>query len=260
MKITDLSQFPEDVGLHVMAKSLLTFSEWKDMDDSLRGKYMYEVRSALFNGNSMFCTKNKAWWGLHENDNFECRIGSLDRYGRKDDISSDKHDAAIIEETIRYITGIDVSVAYWGWKGNTQVVRMKFHGGFTVLVFAGDYGIFEHIGVIIDSTNTFLIYMTSIAYAVTYGGYAESCINAKDFRVFLYDDKSAHHMYITQMPLYEYEIKNKHFSPKFPLYALLYGNGDEDYDDRWFDCVLNITCAIVSMPSCRSLLNAFENK
>jgi len=261
MKITESGQFSENVGLEAIPKSHLTFEEWQNMDVASHSRYMYAVRRTLFDENSMLCTRNEAWLELHRDDLFlEGRMGSLDRGGRKDGLAADLHDAAIIEETIKYVTGIDVRVAYWGWKGCTQVVRLKFHGGFTVLVFVGDHALQHSVSVIVNSTNTFLLYLTTIAYAVTLNPNTMSVVNGRNFRVFFYDDFNANEYrsvihYQEEQPIFEYVVSQNSSIVPSKLYWLLYGDGSDIYDDGWFDCVHNFARNVIGFQSYHELLD-----
>lgn len=261
MKITESGQFSESIGLDAIPKSHLTFEEWMGMDEASHRRYMYAVRRTLFDGNSMLCTKNEAWLELHRDDLFlEGRIGSLDRGGRKEGLTADLHDAAIIEETIKYVTGIDVRVAYWGWKGYTQVVRLKFRSGFTVLVFVGDHPLQHPVSVIVNSTNTFLLYLTAVAYAVTLNPNTMSAVNGRRFRVFFYDDMNANEhsstiYYQEDRPIFEYVVSpNCHTVPS-KLNLLLYGDGSDIYDYGWFDCVDKFARNVIGFRSYHELLD-----
>lgn len=200
MKISETPELAKNVGMKPAPTPNLNALEWKRMNNDKRKEYLYAVRRTLFDVNSILCTENEVWREYHKNDSnesddFRERLGSLERYGRRDGMECDRHDACVIEEVLRYVTGIPIEVAYWGWKGNTKLVRLKFPNGFTAPVFVGDEETY-FLGMLISSTNEFLMYLVGITYYLV-ERYNALTSGKENFVMFLYDD-------CAQFPLYQF--------------------------------------------------------
>lgn len=115
-----------------------SLAEWSNLGNG-KENFMYQVR------NYVAAKRNDLWesadWQQLKNG-LKLRKISLDRTGRRDDLSGEIYSAEIIKEVILAITHKEAKVEFYSWKGNIDHVEITFENCHmpNIIVLVGDNG------------------------------------------------------------------------------------------------------------------------